>query len=121
LNLGGNGRCCDGDEKRDPGGGCALPFILGVKRFSVLCPSLMGYTPLPPHAHLFSHMHFYFPLLDFCFSIFRCFSFLNFGSVIKNAHCAWAGGTESQFVVKREFIHYLHNTSSKFNIRVKIL
>jgi hypothetical protein len=35
--------------------------------------------------------------------------------------CAWAGGTESQFVVKREFIRELHNTSLKFNIRVKIL
>jgi hypothetical protein len=35
--------------------------------------------------------------------------------------CAWAGGTESQFVVERKFIRELHNTSSKFNIKVKIL
>ena len=28
---------------------------------------------------------------------------------------------EIQFVVKRKFIHELHNTSSKFDIRVKIL
>jgi hypothetical protein len=35
--------------------------------------------------------------------------------------CTWAGGTEGQFVVKRKFIRELHNTSSKFNIRVKIL
>ncbi len=35
--------------------------------------------------------------------------------------CAWAGGTESQFVVERKFICELHNTSLKFNIRVKIL
>jgi hypothetical protein len=33
----------------------------------------------------------------------------------------WAGGTESHFVVERIFIRELHNTSSKFNIRVKIL
>ncbi len=36
-------------------------------------------------------------------------------------HCAWAGGTESQFVVERKFIRELHNTSLKYNIRVKIL
>ena len=42
----------------------------------------MGTPPLPPHARLFSHMHFYFPFLDFCFFNFRSFSFLNFGSVI---------------------------------------
>jgi hypothetical protein len=35
--------------------------------------------------------------------------------------CAWAGGTKSQFVVERKFIHDSHNTSLKFNIRVKIL
>jgi hypothetical protein len=35
--------------------------------------------------------------------------------------CAWAGGTESQFVVERKFICDSHNTSLKFNIRVKIL
>ncbi len=42
----------------------------------------------------------------------------------KNTRCAWAGETESQFVVERKFIcelHELHNTSSKLNIRVKIL
>ncbi len=36
-------------------------------------------------------------------------------------HCAWARGTESQFVVDRKFIRELYNTSLKFNIRVKIL
>jgi hypothetical protein len=40
---------------------------------------------------------------------------------VKNTHCAWAGAIESQFVVERKFIHELHNTSSKFDIRVKIL
>ncbi len=35
--------------------------------------------------------------------------------------CAWAGGTESQFVVERKVIRDLYNTSLKFNIRVKIL
>ncbi len=38
-----------------------------------------------------------------------------------NTRCAWAGGTESQFVVERKFMCELHNTSLKFNIRVKIL
>ncbi len=32
----------------------------------------------------------------------------------------WAGGTESQFVVVRKFIHDSHNTCLKFNIRVKL-
>jgi hypothetical protein len=35
--------------------------------------------------------------------------------------CAWAGRTESLFVIERKFIRVLHNTSLKFNIRVKIL
>ncbi len=35
--------------------------------------------------------------------------------------CAWAGETKSQFVVERKFISDLHNTSSMFYIRVKIL
>jgi hypothetical protein len=34
--------------------------------------------------------------------------------------CVWAGGTESQFAVERKFIPELHNTSSKFNNRIKI-
>ncbi len=38
----------------------------------------------------------------------------------KYTRCAWAGGTESQFVVKRESIRELHNTSLKFIIRVEI-
>jgi hypothetical protein len=36
-------------------------------------------------------------------------------------HCAWAGGTKSQFEVERKFIRDSHNTASKFNIRVEIL
>ncbi len=35
--------------------------------------------------------------------------------------CTWAGRTESQFVVERKFTREIHNTSSKFNIRVNIL
>ncbi len=40
---------------------------------------------------------------------------------VKNTCCAWAGGTKSQFVVERKIIRDSHNTSLKFNIRVKIL
>jgi hypothetical protein len=35
--------------------------------------------------------------------------------------CAWAGGTESQFVVGGKFIPDSYNTCLKFNIRLKIL
>jgi hypothetical protein len=54
-------------------------FMLEVKGFSVLCPSLMGSPPLPSHARLFSHMHF---TLDACgleelfFQLCCCVSFL---------------------------------------------
>ncbi len=36
-------------------------------------------------------------------------------------HCAWAGGTKSQFVVEGKFIHDSYNTCLKLNIRIKIL
>ena len=54
------------------------PFVMGVKGFSVIHPSLMGSPPLPRHARLFSHKHFYFPFLDFCFlfSVVSLFSIL---------------------------------------------
>jgi hypothetical protein len=39
---------------------------------------------------------------------------------VKYTRCAWAGGTESQFVVERKFIRELYNTSLKFNVRTKI-
>jgi hypothetical protein len=45
----------------------------------------------------------------------------NDGQRNKYTCCAWAGGTESQFVAERKLICELHNTSSKFDIRVKIL
>ncbi len=44
----------------------------------------------------------------------------NDGQRNEYTRCAWAGGNESQFVVERKFIRELRNTSSKFNIRVKI-
>jgi hypothetical protein len=32
--------------------------------------------------------------------------------------CAWAGGIASQFVIERKFIHELHNTMAKDQIKV---
>jgi hypothetical protein len=77
---------------------------LGVKGFSVLRPSLMGSPPLPPHARLFSHMHFYFPFLDICFINFRCFSFLNFGWVIQKMASAVSPTKENSQPSKFRFI-----------------
>ncbi len=39
---------------------------------------------------------------------------------IKKYSRAWAGGTESQFVVVGKFMRDSHNTCLKFNIRVKL-